>query len=113
MKNEKLTEYEMKLCKEMKRALLANKREKMLVYVKSVSRSGMSRNLRFTFIDKYGTPVYPEYLFNKLGIGYYTKDGALRVRGCGMDMIFHTLECFLFCCGVKDAYKWAHNYTQI
>jgi hypothetical protein len=113
MKKEKLTEYELKLANEIKRALLNNKRDKMLVYISRVSKSGMSRNIRFTFIDSYGSPVYPDYIFSKLGIGTYTGEYGIRVRGCGMDMVFHTLDCFLSCMGVKDAYKWAHNYTMI
>lgn len=111
MKNEKLTEYELKLCKRVKYALLHNQKERLLVYVSSVAKSGMSRTLRFTFIDSDGQPLCLDYLLSKI-VGTRTKHG-LRVRGCGMDMIFHTLECFLSANKVKNAYTFAHNYTLI
>lgn len=112
MKNKKLTDTELKLNNAIKNALIKGKREKVIVYVKSVSSSGMSRNLRFAFVDK-GAVLYPNYLFSKLGIGTFTKEGSLRVKGCGMDMIFHTLDLFLQINKVKDAYKFAKNYTLI
>lgn len=111
MKNEKLTEYELKLCKEVKNALVHGKKNKILVYVVDVAKSGMSRRLRFTFIDKHGNVCYLDYLLSKF-CGTLTDEG-LRVRGCGMDMIFHTLECFLSACGVKNPYHYAGNYTRI
>ena len=44
--------------------------------------------------------------------GKYSHEG-LTVGGCGMDMVFHTLECFLQAQGVKDAYHYAGNYKLI
>lgn len=114
MKNEKLTEYELKLAKEIKRALLKNKRRKMLVYVHHVAPSGMSRTLRFTFIDSYGDPLNADLIISKVAGETRTYDGV-RVKGCGMDMIFATLNCFLIGMGVKpsESFKYASNYTMI
>ena len=112
MKNEKLTEFEVKLCKKVKKALVTKKGGKMLVYVRSVAPSGMSRTLRFNFVNAKGDIYYMDYLISKF-CGIYTKEGGVRVRGCGMDMIFHTLECFLAGNGVKEAYKYAGNYTLL
>lgn len=114
MKNEKLTEYELKLANEIKRALLKNKRRKLLVYVHHVAPSGMSRTLRFTFIDSYGDPINADYIISKVAGETRTHDGV-RVKGCGMDMIFATLNCFLIGMGVKnsESFKYASNYTMI
>lgn len=112
MKNEKLTDTELKLNNAIKNALVKGKKEKIIVYVKRVSSSGFSRKLRFAFVDN-GKVLYPNYLFSSLGIGTLTKDGSIRVIGCGSDIIFQTLYKFLQINKVKDANKFAKNYTFI
>lgn len=114
MKNEKLTEWELKAAKEMKRALIKNQRNRVLVYIKSVSRSGLSRCLRFTFLDSYGDPLNMDSIVAKV-TGERNTDKGVFVKGCGMDMIFSTLNCFLIGMGVdpKEAHFFACNYKQI
>lgn len=64
--------------------------------VKSVSKSGMSRKLDFISIeiinDSECAPYYFGYFLGLLGYrnarNYY--DTSVTVRGCGMDMVFHT-----------------------
>lgn len=61
--------------------------------VRTVSRSGMSRTIDFFVMPtkKGDRPMYLSgYMATLLG---YTRDssGALRVSGCGMDMVFHTV----------------------
>jgi hypothetical protein len=58
--------------------------------VRSVARSGMSRTIDF-YILKDNQPVYlTTYMSVVLSIPQ-AKNGALRVAGCGMDMIFATV----------------------
>lgn len=60
--------------------------------VRSVSRSGMSRTIDFYSVDKDdGSMVYLTGYFSAV-TGWSRNDrGALRVSGCGMDMIFHAV----------------------
>lgn len=54
------------------------------VIIRSVSRSGMSRTMDF-----YGPDLSYLSGYIALACGYTrTRDGALRVKGCGMDMAF-------------------------
>lgn len=54
--------------------------------VRTVSRSGMSRTIDF-YVFPGGEPVFLSALFARL-LGLRQKEGALVVRGCGMDMVF-------------------------
>lgn len=61
--------------------------------VKSVSKSGLSRKLKFVSVDQYGSdysaPYYYHYFFELLG--YKSNlNNTITVTGCGMDMIFYT-----------------------
>lgn len=64
--------------------------------VRTVARSGMSRTIDFYCVDhdaergeRGGAMRYLSGYMGHLGIGQRTKDGSLRVNGCGMDMVFH------------------------
>lgn len=78
----------------VQRYIKAIREGRMLCIVDSVSKSGMSRTLRF--LECSGTKKkgfnYLNFftLFDTLG--YKAKHGSqsFRVTGCGMDMIFHT-----------------------
>lgn len=77
-----------------KRYISAIKQGRMICNIKSVSRSGMSRNMKFFECAKnsIGFRYYNFYSFFKtLGFrdvqGYR---GLFKIHGCGMDMIFHT-----------------------
>lgn len=70
--------------------------------LRSVSRSGMSRNME-VFVIKDNEPIRLTWWICKAGIGgarYDLKTESLKVGGCGMDMGFHivySLSCALFC----------------
>jgi len=57
--------------------------------VVSVSRSGMSRRIRF-YAGSAGDTHDLTYEFAKL-TGWSLDDRGLLVQGCGMDMVFHTV----------------------
>jgi hypothetical protein len=58
--------------------------------LEKVSSSGMSRQIKVLDI-KDETPSYWSYYVSKI-LGYTLKDnGALVVKGCGMDMGFHVI----------------------
>lgn len=60
--------------------------------VTSVSRSGMSRNIQFFWIDTDRRPARITWLISEL-LGYkHNDDGTIKVRGCGMDMGFHVIS---------------------
>lgn len=65
--------------------------------VTHVSRSGMSRNIRLSFVRD-GDIVDISYWAAKV-IGWTYKDGytgGVRVGGCGMNMILHTIDCLSY-----------------
>jgi len=64
--------------------------------VTSVSRSGMSRRIRFYAATLYrGKPDIDDITYLIARIGDYTmSDDGLRIGGCGMDMRFHVISNF-------------------
>lgn len=69
------------------RYIKAIKEYRMGCIIVSVSKSGMSRNIKFFEGRKNGFSTF----FNLFqSFGYSNKDDSFRVNGCGMDMIFHT-----------------------
>lgn len=63
--------------------------ERLVVSVESVSRSGMSRKLKFMHNNTIVTHVIARVLETKL-----TDDRCIRISGGNMDMIFDTLHRF-------------------
>jgi hypothetical protein len=58
--------------------------------LRSVSRSGMSRQIGVVLITEDGTDLHPNYLVSTVtGIPTNRAGDGLRVGGCGMDMGFH------------------------
>jgi hypothetical protein len=76
--------------------------------IEKVSSSGMSRQIKVLDI-KDETPSYWSYYVSKI-LGYTLKDnGALVVKGCGMDMGFHviySLSQTLFNDGYAIKQRW-------
>jgi hypothetical protein len=76
--------------------------------IEKVSASGMSRQIKVLDI-KDETPSYWSYYVSKI-LGYTLKDnGALVVKGCGMDMGFHviySLSQTLFNDGYAIKQRW-------
>lgn len=54
------------------------------------SSSGMSRTFTIHVIDKNGDMLNLTWLISQILNDTYTKDGKMRVHGCGMDMLFDT-----------------------
>jgi hypothetical protein len=77
------------------RYIKAIQEERMACIIRSVSSSGMSRNIWFFAPQKsktdkryYFTQFYA--LFTALGYTATNDRDSFRIGGCGMDMIFHT-----------------------
>jgi hypothetical protein len=119
----------LKMTDELKSILQSVKDGEVYAYVKSVSASGMSRRILFYRIN---TDNYTENAINKpymqritAEIGWLSGeleqekymqgsrgvyDDGLMVRGCGMDMIFHTLYN---CIPYEDAKNWNQKYNLL
>ena len=80
--------------------------------VKSVAKSGMSRCIAFYMIENNHlmdiTPVIAQVLGHKL-----QRDYTIRVKGCGMDMIFATLSAFASKIGFKKDPIWCNHYYTV
>ena len=59
--------------------------------VESVSRSGMSRTISFYMIEGGELWNITGAIGEVTGLARDRRTGGLRVRGCGMDMVWHTL----------------------
>ena len=59
--------------------------------LRSVSSSGMSRTLDLYYVEKDEIQRITWSAANALQWTYDTRKEALRVKGCGMDMGFHTV----------------------
>ena len=78
-----------------KRYIKAIKENRMICAIGSVSKSGMSRNIKFVELAKSDTSdkhqLYNFYqFFDVLGYTKVKNSDYFRIGGCGMDMIFHT-----------------------
>ena len=77
-----------------KRYIKAIKQGRVICNIESVSRSGMSRNLKFIECSgsiKNGFNYLNFWsLFKNLGFNALQNSQAFKVNGCGMDMVFHT-----------------------
>jgi hypothetical protein len=66
---------------------------RVICSVVSVSKSGMSRKLKFLSFEPNKNSergYYRQYNTMLKTLGYKLKDYCITVKGCGMDMIFHT-----------------------
>lgn len=75
----------------------AIKTRRMNCIIRSVSRSGMSRNIKFFSVEKSNNKPVQFYTRNYftffISLGYRLADkhsDNFNIGGCGMDMIFHT-----------------------
>tara|TARA_R110000772_G_scaffold52623_1_gene120645 strand:- start:87 stop:437 length:351 start_codon:yes stop_codon:yes gene_type:complete len=76
----------------------------------SVSKSGMSRRIKFYYIRKnriVRATNAIHFLLNK-GCKHIINDEGLKVSDCGMDMIFYTLYK---CLPYEKAKDWKQNYN--
>lgn len=84
----------------------------IIATVKSVAKSGMSRTIAFYMIENNNlidiTCVIAQVLGHKL-----QRDCTIRVKGCGMDMVFATLSAFASKIGFKKDPYWCEHYYRI
>ena len=77
-----------------KRYIKAIKQGRMICNIETVSKSGMSRTLKFLECsgnNKQGFRYYNFYrFFASLGYSKVKNSNTFRINGCGMDMVFHT-----------------------
>jgi hypothetical protein len=96
------------------REMLALSNHKVYTVVHTVARSGMSRTMTAIIADKQGNVVCLNWYFEGLGIAKRTKDGELRVHGCGMDMgfaIVNNLSTTLYGYTHEGGYKLKHYWV--
>ena len=101
------------------RFIKALKESRLLCSVKHVGSQGMSRVISFcemkswTVNRKKQWAVYQfNWFFKNLGWRYDESWDAIRVRGCGMDMIFHVL--YNVCGTLKyHGYKVPEDYALL
>lgn len=97
---------------EAREAIERYMKEGMTIYtvLRSVSRSGMSRDMSVVFITEAGTVLHPSWSVAHI-LGYpMSKDGAhnaLKVSGCGMDMGYHVASQLAQAFGLKE---WRHEW---
>lgn len=70
------------------RYIKATKQNRLICNIDTVSKSGMSRTMKFVEMNKNG------YLLNYYDmlkvLGFNFKDDYMKISGCGMDMVFAT-----------------------
>lgn len=82
-----------------KQYIKATKERRMICIIKSVSNTGMSRNLKFLSAEgKKGSFYHRQYvnLFIALGYKEVQNTGTFKIVGCGMDMVFATNYNIIF-----------------
>lgn len=87
----------------------------VFAYIDGVSASGMSRCISFHIqMDNFHIWQLNSDII-AAGCGNWSNRDKVRIRGCGMDMIFHTLECFYQCLGFDyhDANTYAGHCQRI
>ena len=80
--------------------------------VNKVSASGMSRNIGLYIVDqKEGRPIDISYHAAKALEWPYREgyDGGVRVSGCGMDMLFHTVYSLSYAMGYGALNQHHHD----
>ena len=79
----------------VKEYIKAIKETRMICNIEHVSSSGMTRHLKFNYLEKNKyTKKYnllnTYFIFKSLGYKYNKNHNAFTVYGCGMDMVFDT-----------------------
>jgi len=60
--------------------------------IRSVSNSGMSRNISFKITDKDNILDLSYHIAKALQYPFNDKHHAIKITGCGMDMAFHVVH---------------------
>ncbi len=100
----------LKTCKN-KKGYDGKKRGVRLIFSNlKASASGMSRTFEIHAIDKNGDLLNLTYIISKILKDTYTKDGKMRVYGCGMDMLFDT--CYRINCKIEYYKRKRYNHEK-
>ena len=97
-----LSEWERDIVRFLKRN--KGKRDLFIATIPHVSSSGMYRHIKLAIIYK-GEFTNITFLAAKILGKKLTKKDAIGVGGCGMDMIFHTLEHLCYALGAKHGWQ--------
>lgn len=84
----------------------------VIASVKSVAKSGMSRTISFYIIEN-NKPIDITCVIAQVLGHTLQRDCTIRVKGCGMDMIFATLSAFASKIGFKKDPYWCEHYYSI
>ena len=89
--------------------------EKTKIYaiVRSVARSGMSRTMSFFMVEDGELINITHVVARVCGYRLNKDNWTIRVGGCGMDMIAHTLDHFASKLGFKKTPSWVEHYGRI
>lgn len=87
----------------IKEAMEDREKTRLIASVVHVSKSGMSRRIAFGLIHNNELLNITYYIAQLTG--WKMKDDGVVVKGCGMDMIFHTLDTAAHKLGVKDFHQ--------
>ena len=115
MKNKKieLTEYEIEVIKDLKKQIKKTNGRCVIATIEHVSSSGESRIISFGYISK-NQLLQINFLIEKiLNVQRPKYYNGVKIGGCGMDMIFATLNRFYSKIGLKDdSLQYSSNYTR-
>lgn len=64
---------------------------RIMAAITKVASSGMSRKIRFYEVEN-NRPYCITYYFCEIYGSKMTDNDEINIRGCGMDMIFHTID---------------------
>lgn len=105
-KNFRLNDYDKELLEDVRG-------QKVYCNITKVSRSGMTRKMRFYAISKkYNDLRNITYLISGIADYNMDKNHDLIVKGCGMDMIFSVLSNFNYAMAELDTGKNIHELLK-
>lgn len=106
-----LSDWEINQIVNFKAAVIASRGRCVVASVVSVSRSGMSRKIKFAFAA--GSEILNfNHILELVGYKLNT-DGSITKKGCGMDMIFDTLYGIYYALGLENYSDYACHYATI
>ena len=106
-----LTEWEKDLLEHIKTRVQETGGRAIAATVTNVSRSGMSRYIKFITVNQNGNIQPINQLIADITGNKYHYNKGVHVKGCGTDMIFMTLYQFYKELGIDRANERACNYT--
>lgn len=109
-----LDEYDTGLFFEILKSQIKRKSPTSIASITSVSKSGLSRKIKFGYFSKSDRFIDVTYIFAKI-YGEKNTENGLRVNGCGMDIIFHvlyTVYCNVFPRGSWGEYNKFCKYVR-